>query len=58
MQLRTPSNSASLLLGNGDGTFKAHTDYTVGTQPYAVVAYDYNRDSRLDHQVWDNCGDR
>ncbi len=27
------ANTVSVLIGNGDGTFRTHVDYTVGTQP-------------------------
>ena len=37
------SNSVSVLLGNGNGTFKAAQNFTVGTNPYAVAA-DVNGD--------------
>jgi hypothetical protein len=41
-------NSVSVLIGNGDGTFKAAVSYAVGTDPAAVKAIDVNRDGRLD----------
>ncbi len=42
------ANSVSILLGNGDGTFKAHVDYPVGGHPHAIVAADFNGDGTLD----------
>jgi hypothetical protein len=39
-------NSISVLLGNGDGTFQAATNYTVGTQPVSIAVGDF--DGRLD----------
>jgi hypothetical protein len=39
--------SASLLLGNGDGTFQAARNFA-GDQPLAVAAADVNRDGRVD----------
>lgn len=37
-----------VLLGNGDGTFKAKYSYAVGTNPLAVIATDLNGDSKVD----------
>jgi hypothetical protein len=45
---------ASVLLGNGDGTFQAHVDYMTGenrdtaVDPRAVVITDFNGDSKAD----------
>jgi hypothetical protein len=38
----------SILLGNGNGTFGTHVDYTAGTGPDAVVIDDFNKDGKLD----------
>jgi hypothetical protein len=38
----------SVLLGNGDGTFQAHVDYSVGDFPTGVVAGDFNDDGKID----------
>jgi FG-GAP-like repeat/Abnormal spindle-like microcephaly-assoc'd, ASPM-SPD-2-Hydin len=38
----------SVLLGNGDGTFKTHADYTTGSWPSWVAVTDFNGDGRLD----------
>lgn len=40
--------SLSVLLGNGDGTFKNHVDYNVGAQVTDVAVGDFNRDGNLD----------
>jgi hypothetical protein len=42
------ANAASVMLGNGDGTFRAKTDFPVGTQTQAVAAGDFNSDGRAD----------
>src|SRR5262249_52776561 len=34
------SNTVGVFLGNGDGTFRARTDYAVGAMPLSVVAAD------------------
>jgi hypothetical protein len=42
------SNTVSVLLGNGDGTFRAATPYTAGSSPIYVVVGDFNGDGNLD----------
>lgn len=44
----SPSAGVSILLGNGNGGFQAHTDYATGVQPTAVIAVDFNHDGRAD----------
>jgi hypothetical protein len=43
-------NNVTILLGNGDGTFTtaSGSPITVGTQPWALVAGDFNNDGKLD----------
>jgi FG-GAP-like repeat len=41
-------NAVSVMLGNGDGTFRPKTDFPVGTQTQAVGAGDFNSDGRVD----------
>jgi hypothetical protein len=43
-------NTVTILLGNGDGTFTtaSGSPITVGTQPWALVAGDFNNDGKLD----------
>src|SRR5262245_32608676 len=36
------------MLGNGDGTFRARTDFPVGAQTQAVAAGDFNSDGKVD----------
>lgn len=42
------SNSVSILLGNGDGTFKNHVDYSDGGHPIAIALGDFNGDGKVD----------
>jgi hypothetical protein len=42
------SNTVSILLGKGDGTFQSHVDYSTGSLPAQVVVADFNRDGKLD----------
>jgi hypothetical protein len=45
------SNTVSVLLGNGDGTFLARVDYPTGAGPAGVGAADFNHDGKLDLAV-------
>jgi hypothetical protein len=45
------ANAASVMLGNGDGTFGAKTDFPIGFQTQAVAAGDFNSDGRVDLMV-------
>jgi hypothetical protein len=41
-------NNVSILLGNGDGTFKAAENLVVGITPYSIAVADVNGDGRPD----------
>jgi hypothetical protein len=43
--------TVSILLGNGDGTFRPHFDFATGTEPLSVAADDFNGDGKLDLAV-------
>ena len=45
------ANAVSIMLGNGDGTFRPKTDFPIGMQTQAVVAGDFNSDGRVDLMV-------
>jgi hypothetical protein len=45
------SNTVSILLGAGDGTFGAKTDFAMGIYPVGVVAADFNSDGHQDLAV-------
>jgi hypothetical protein len=42
------AGTVAVLLGNADGTFAPAVQYTLGTNPYAIVVADVNGDSKLD----------
>ncbi|HET9306262.1 MAG TPA: FG-GAP-like repeat-containing protein [Candidatus Sulfotelmatobacter sp.] len=42
------SDQVTVFLGNGDGTFQAGVNYTVGSNPVSVAAADFNKDGNLD----------
>ncbi len=51
IDLATPNstaNTVSVLIGNGDGTFKSKVDYAVGKQPVALAVADLNGDGKQD----------
>lgn len=50
------SNSVSILLGKGDGTFETAVNYTVGTEPSAICVGDFNGDGAPDIAVADELG--
>jgi hypothetical protein len=41
----------SILLGNGNGTFQPHVDYTAGSGAYSATVGDFNGDGKLDLAV-------
>jgi N-acetylneuraminic acid mutarotase len=45
------SNSVSVLMGNGDGTFQPAVNYTVGSDPRWVAVGDFRHDGKLDLAV-------
>src|SRR5213078_2472957 len=45
------SNTVSVLLGNGDGTFRKARHYPAGSSPHSLVVADFNRDRRPDLAV-------
>ena len=46
----------SILLGNGDGTFRPRVDHEVGQDPNWIIVGDFNRDGKLDLAVMDGQG--
>lgn len=46
--VNTSSNTVSILINNGDGTFRAHTEYATGPAPVGLAAVDWNKDGKMD----------
>ena len=42
------SNDVSILLGNGDGSFRAAVNYGASFHPLSIAAGEFNGDGRLD----------
>src|SRR5690349_8879106 len=42
------ASTVSVLLGNGDGTFRPHLDFVTGANPQGIAVGDFNRDGILD----------
>lgn len=45
------ANAVAILLGNGDGTFQRHMDYSVGTYPASIAVGDLSTNGSLDMAV-------
>ena len=45
------NNTVSVLLGNGDGTFRSQITYTTGSTPWSVESGDFNNDKKMDLAV-------
>ncbi|HTS36506.1 MAG TPA: VCBS repeat-containing protein [Candidatus Solibacter sp.] len=50
------SDSVSILLGNGDGTFQRQVSFQVGVNPFGIMAADLNHDGKMDLVVVCNNG--
>jgi FG-GAP-like repeat/Abnormal spindle-like microcephaly-assoc'd, ASPM-SPD-2-Hydin len=50
------AGAVSMLIGNGDGTFKPHVEYVTGLIPIGITAGDFRGDGNLDLAVVDSCG--
>jgi hypothetical protein len=42
------ANTVSILINNGNGTFRPHVDFATGPSPVAVAAVDWNKDGKMD----------
>jgi hypothetical protein len=48
VELHVGQFAISILIGNGDGTFKPYADYAVSGTPRQIVAGDFNGDGKVD----------
>jgi len=48
LAVASSAGTVSILLGNGDGTFQSHVDYTTSANSTAMVTGDFNNDGKLD----------
>lgn len=53
-----PTNQMAIVLGNGDGTFGAPTNFTGCQRSQDVKAFDFNGDSKLDVVIASNNGSK
>src|SRR5882724_12096657 len=42
------ANTVSILINNGNGTFRPHVDFATGPSPVDVAAVDWNKDGKMD----------
>jgi len=51
LEVNNTSNTFSVFLGNGDGTFQNRVDYPTGKGPIGIATGDFNNDGNLDVAV-------
>lgn len=51
------SNTVSILINNGDGTFRAHLEFATGAGPNGVAVADINKDGKMDLVVSNGLAD-
>jgi hypothetical protein len=51
-----PIGEISILLGNGDGTFRSAINYSTASAPVNIIAADFNGDGKIDLATANNCG--
>ncbi|HEY1528581.1 MAG TPA: VCBS repeat-containing protein, partial [Candidatus Angelobacter sp.] len=42
------SNTVSILINNGDGTFRPQLQFATGQSPIGIAAVDWNKDGKMD----------
>jgi hypothetical protein len=55
--VNTNANTVSILINNGDGTFRPQLEFATGPAPLAVGAVDWNKDGKMDLVVANNAAD-
>jgi hypothetical protein len=56
-QFLPSENTVTILLGNGDGTFRSAGDYQVGADPYSIAVADFRNNGTLDLVTANGGGD-
>lgn len=51
------SNTVSILINNGDGTFRPHLEFATGPAPIDLAAVDWNKDGKMDLVVLNSGAD-
>jgi hypothetical protein len=46
--VNSSANTVSILINNGDGTFRPHMDFATGPGPNGLAAVDWNKDGKMD----------
>ena len=46
--VNSDTNTVSILINNGDGTFRPHMDFATGPGPNGLAAVDWNKDGKMD----------
>ena len=46
--VNSSANTVSILINNGDGTFRPHMDFATGPGPTGLAAVDWNKDGKMD----------
>ena len=46
--VNSDTNTVSILINNGDGTFRPHMDFATGPGPSGLAAVDWNNDGKMD----------
>ena len=55
--VNTSSNTVSILINNGDGTFRPHMEFATALNPVGLAAVDWNKDGKMDLVVVNNGAD-
>ena len=46
--VNTSANTVSILINNGDGTFRPQLEFATGPAPLGLAAVDWNKDGKMD----------